>query len=88
MLAIVGALFVLVLWRPLELSVGHRDKAPGVDRWRARAVSGFKGVVYAALCLTPLGVAVHARSSAGGATWTRTVRDWPAGPAVIAVGPS
>jgi hypothetical protein len=84
-LAIVGGLFVLVVWRLLELSVGHRDKAPGVDRWRARAVSGFKGLVYAALCLTALGVAVHARSSAGGSTWTRTVRDWPAGPWVIGV---
>jgi hypothetical protein len=82
--AIAGGLFVLVVWRLLEVSVGHRDKTPGVDRWRARIISAFKGAVYAALGLTALGVVVSAESIAGGPPWTQAVQDWPAGPWLIA----
>jgi hypothetical protein len=82
--AIVGGLFVLVLWRLLEVSVGHRDKTPGVDRWWARSISAFKGAVYAALGLTGLSVVVSAESFPGGSTWTQAVMGWPAGPWVIA----
>ena len=82
--AIAGGMFVLVLWRLLEVSVGHRDKTPGVDRWRARSISAFKGAVYAALGLTALSVVVSAESFPGGSTWTRAVMGWPAGPWVIA----
>ena len=65
-LAIVGGLFVLVVWRLLELpTVGHRDKAPGVHRWRARAVSGFKGSVHAA---SPWQRSATARTTPAGAS--------------------
>ena len=82
--AIAIGMGILVLWRLLEVLVGHRDKEEGVPRWRARTVSGFKAVVYAAIGVTAVSVLVGPKSSAGGSSWTHTVRDWPAGHSVIA----
>ena len=82
--AIAIGMGILVLWRLLEVLVGHRDKEEGVSRWRARAVSGFKALVYAALCGTAVSVLLGATSSAGGSSWTGTVKDWPAGHSMIA----
>jgi hypothetical protein len=80
--AIAIGMFLLVLWRLLELFFGHQEK-DGSDRWKARAVSGLKAALYAVVGISALNVAMHSGSS-GGSTWTQTVMDWPAGQWIIA----
>ena len=80
-------MFLLVLWRLLEAFVGHQDKEEGADRWKARAVSVGKAIIYA--------VDRHHRrstsaiganeSGGGGSTWTQTVMGWPAGQWIVAL---
>jgi hypothetical protein len=81
--AIVVGMFLLVVWRVLEVFAGHREK-DGADLWKARAVSAGKAVIYAAVAITALNVVVGSKSSKGGSTWTQTVMDWPAGQWIIA----
>jgi MFS family permease len=82
--AIAIGMFLLVLWRGLETTVGHRDKEEGADRWKARAVSALKAVIYAAIGISALNVVIGAKSSKGGSTWTKTVMEWPAGQWIVA----
>ena len=82
--AIAIGMFLLVLWRGLETFVGHQDKDEGADRWKARAVSAMKAIIYAAVGITALNVVIGAKSSKGGSTWTKTVMEWPAGQWIVA----
>jgi hypothetical protein len=82
--AIAIGMFLLVLWRGLETFVGHQDKEEGTDRWKARAVSAMKAVIYAAVGISALNVVIGAKSSKGGSTWTKTVMEWPAGQWIVA----
>ncbi len=82
--AIVVGMFLLVIWRGIEATVGHQDKEEGGDRWKARAVSAFKGVIYAAVGISAMNVVIGAKSSKGGSTWTKTVMEWPAGQWIVA----
>jgi hypothetical protein len=82
--AVAIGMFMLVLWRVLEVFGGHREKKPGADRWKARAVSGGKAVIYAAVGLSALNVVIGSKSSKGGSTWTKTVMEWPAGQWIVA----
>ena len=82
--AIAVGMFLLVVWRGLEAAVGHQDKDEGSDRWKARAVSALKAVIYAAVGVTALNVVIGAKSSQGGSTWTKTVMEWPAGQWLVA----
>jgi hypothetical protein len=82
--AIAIGMFLLVLWRGLETFVGHQDKDEGSDRWKARAVSAMKAVIYAAVGITALNVVIGAKSSKGGSTWTKTVMEWPGGQWIVA----
>jgi MFS family permease len=82
--AIAIGMFLLVLWRGLETTVGHRDKEEGADRLKARAVSALKAVIYAAIGISALNVVIGAKSSKGGSTWTKTVMEWPAGQWIVA----
>jgi MFS family permease len=82
--AIAIGMFLLVLWRGLEAAVGHQDKDEGSDRWKARAVSVMKAVIYAAVGISALNVVIGAQSSKGGSTWTKTVMEWPAGQWIVA----
>ena len=84
--AIAIGMFLLVLWRLLEAFVGHRDKDEGADRWKARAVSGLKAVIYAAVGITRAQRGHALGFVRGGSTWTQTVMDWPAGQWIIAAG--
>ena len=77
-------MFLLVIWRGLEVAVGHQDKDEGSDRWKARAVSAMKAAIYAAVGITALNVVIGAKSSQGGSTWTKTVMEWPAGQWIVA----
>jgi hypothetical protein len=82
--AIAIGMFLLVIWRLLELFLGHQEKQ-GADRWKARAVSGMKAVIYAAVGISALSVLLASKSSKGGGlSWTQTVMDWPAGQWIVA----
>lgn len=82
--AIAIGMFILVLWRLLELFFGHLEKAEGTDRWKARGVSGMKAVIYAAVGVSALSVVMSSGKSGGGSKWTKTVMEWPAGQWIIA----
>ncbi len=77
-------MFLLVLWRVLEVVVGPQDDTDEKDRWKKRAVSGLKAALYAAVGITALNVAIGAGKSGGGSTWTKTVMEWPGGQWIIA----
>ncbi len=82
--AIAIGMFLLVVWRVLELLLGHQEKQ-GADRWKARAASGTKAVVYAAIGISALSVVLGDQSSGkGGSSWTKTVMEWPAGQWIVA----
>jgi hypothetical protein len=54
-------MFALVVWRVIEMVVGHQEYDGG-KRWRKRATSGFKAIVYGYLGVTALRFAVGASS--------------------------
>jgi hypothetical protein len=82
--AIAIGMFLLVIWRLLEAFFGHQEKEES-DRWKARAVSAGKAVIYAAVGISAVDVVIGAKSSkGGGSSWTTTVMDWPAGQWIIA----
>jgi hypothetical protein len=82
--AIAIGMFLLVIWRVLEVFVGHQEKDEGADRMKARAVSGLKAGLYAAVGVSALSVALGSGKSGGGTKWTQTVMDWPAGQWIVA----
>jgi len=57
-------MFALVLWRILEMFVGHQEYDGG-KRWRRRATSAFKAVVYGYIAVTAVRYAVGASSGRG-----------------------
>lgn len=73
-------MFVLVLWRGLETVVGHQEYDGG-KRWRRRAASGLKAVIYAYVGYTALRYALGSgsKSSSNSTSYTRTLMDQPFG---------
>ncbi|MFC5179646.1 DUF1206 domain-containing protein [Nocardioides taihuensis] len=57
-------MFLLVLWRLLELVKGHRDKDGG-DLWKARAGDVLKAVLYGAVGFSAVSVATHSSGGSG-----------------------
>lgn len=70
-------MFVLVLWRVLEALVGHREYDGG-KRWRKRAVSAFKAVVYGYIGVIALRFALDAGSGSS-SNYTAKLMDEPYG---------
>jgi|SRR3954451_304157 hypothetical protein len=70
-------MFLLVLWRVIEVLVGHQEYEGG-KRWRRRAVSAFKAVVYGYIGVTALRFALDAGSSSS-SNYTSTLMDQPYG---------
>jgi Domain of Unknown Function (DUF1206) len=84
LLVIAVGLFVLVLWRGVEAVAGHRDVEGGA-RVAQRAGSGLKAVVYGALALSALRVALGAGTQKGTSkTLTAQVLGWPGGAWIVA----
>jgi hypothetical protein len=76
-------MFALVIWRVLETFVGHREYEGG-KRWRKRAVSAFKAVLYGYLGFLALEYAVGSGSSGSSGThYTATLMNQPAGRWVV-----
>ena len=78
-------LFALVLWRLLEAGLGHQDEDGG-KRVAKRAGSAAKAVIYGALGLSALQMAMGSGSGGGGGTqgMTAQVMKWPGGQVLVA----
>jgi len=66
-------MFVLVLWRGLEAFVGHQEY-DGAKRWRKRAVSAFKAILYGYIAVLALQYAVGSGASAGSGSSSYTAK--------------
>ncbi|MFL6153992.1 MAG: DUF1206 domain-containing protein [Ornithinibacter sp.] len=74
-------MFLLVLWRVLEAALGHREEE---HRTRKRLVSALKAVLYAAIGISALGVAMGSGGGSNGTdSTTRKLMDLPAGPWIV-----
>lgn len=71
-------MFVLVLWRVLEVFVGHQEYDGG-KRWRRRATSAFKAVIYGYIGYLALRFAIGSGSSSNGSSYTKTLMNQPYG---------
>jgi hypothetical protein len=81
--AVAVGLFVLVVWRGLEAIGGHPG-ADGADLARERALSLGKAVLYGALGLSAVRIALGSgQSSRAPRTMTAKVLDWPAGQWIV-----
>jgi hypothetical protein len=75
----------LVVWQVIEALVGHTDEG-GLKRLGQRLVSAGKAVVYGALGVSAVKVAVGSGSSGQGTdTWTSRLMSAPAGPLLVAL---
>jgi hypothetical protein len=83
--AIAIGMFFLVCWRVLEGSVGHRDERDDKKRWAARAGSFGKAVIYGAVGLSALKIAIGAGSRAHNRATTAKLMDLPAGAWIVAI---
>ena len=77
----VGMLF-LVLWRWLEAALGHRAEE-GFTKVRKRLVSFGKGVIYGAVGVSALRVALHASSKSKGPSMTAKLLNMPMGRLIV-----
>ena len=74
----------LIVWQALEAAVGHRDEDGKKRVWK-RVVSGVKVLIYGALALSALKVAMGSSSQGSGTdTWTAKLMAAPGG--VLLVG--
>lgn len=81
--AVAIGLALLVLWRVIEAAVGHTEEE-GADRWRKRAVSAGKAVLYAVLAFTAFRIVMGDGSDGGGGkSMTATVLNWPGGQVLV-----
>lgn len=81
--AVAVGLVLLVLWRVVEAVAGH-DEEKESDRWRKRAASGGKAVLYGALAVTAFRT-VLGEGGGGGRSTTATVLNWPGGQVLVVV---
>jgi hypothetical protein len=79
-------MFLLVAWRLLDMVVGHREK-DGFDLWRKRAVDALKAVLYAAIGVSALSVALGSSGSSKGRSTpeklSAELMNMPAGPYLV-----
>lgn len=78
-------MFLLVLWRLLEAALGHRDEDGG-KRLRKRLTSLGKAILYGAVAVSALRVAMGAgsKSQGGSDSTTAKLMDLPAGVWIVA----
>jgi len=73
-------MFLLTLWRVLEVFVGHQEY-DGAKRWRRRASSALKAVLYGYVAYIAFQYAIGSgsSSSSNSTSYTRTLMDQPFG---------
>ncbi len=76
-------MLLLVVWRVLEFAAGHREETDDAKRWRKRATSLGKGVLYAALAWSAVKTALGDSSGGGTDSTTAQLMDLPAGQFVV-----
>jgi hypothetical protein len=78
-------MFLLVVWQLVEAGFGHREH-DGAKRWRKRFVSAAKAVVYAAIGVSAVKIAVGSGSSSSRSSKgaTATVMSWSGGQWLVA----
>ena len=79
-------MFILVAWRLIEATLGHRE-VDGAKRTRKRLASLGKAVIYGSIGVSALKIAIGSGSSSGTDSTTAQLMDLPAGQwIVVAVG--
>lgn len=76
-------MMLLVVWRALEFGFGFREESDDAKRWRKRAASLGKGVLYAVIAWSAVKVALGDGSSGGTDSTTAKLMDLPAGQAIV-----
>jgi hypothetical protein len=71
-------MFVLVVWRLVEVVVGHQEYDGG-KRWRRRITSAFKAVIYGYIGYLALRYAVGSASSSSSSSYTKRLMNEPYG---------
>src|SRR6478609_10452981 len=77
-------MFLLVVWRLLEFAFGYRDESDDAKRWRKRATSLGKAVLYGAIGWSAVQVATGSGGSGGGTdSTTAKLMDLPGGQLIV-----
>ena len=69
---------MLVLWRVFEALAGHQEYEGG-KRWRRRATSAFKAILYGYIAYLALRYAIGSGSSSSSTSYTKTLMNQPYG---------
>ncbi|RLV50208.1 DUF1206 domain-containing protein [Nocardioides mangrovicus] len=81
--AVSVGLFCLALWRAEQAAVGYAD-ADGAERVRKRATAALKAVIYVALGVSGIKIALGSGSSGKGSDgWTAQLMDLPGGQVLV-----
>jgi hypothetical protein len=67
-------MFLLVVWRLLEFAFGYRDESDETKRWRKRATSLGKAVIYGAIGWSAVQTATGSGGGKGGGTDSTTAK--------------
>lgn len=79
-------MFLLVLWRLLEFAFGYRDESDDTKRWRKRATSLFKAVIYGVIGWSAVQTATGSGGGGGGTdSTTAKLMDLPGGQLIVGV---
>jgi hypothetical protein len=76
-------MFFLVLWRLLEFGFGYRGESDDTKRWRKRATSLGKAVIYGALGVSAVRTATGSGGGGGTDSTTAKLMDLPAGQWIV-----
>ncbi|KRF16265.1 DUF1206 domain-containing protein [Nocardioides sp. Soil796] len=82
LVVVAAGMVVLVLWRLLDLFVGHRDEE-GADLWRGRGADLLKSAIYGFLGWKAFGLATESSSSGGTKVLTARIMDLPMGRVLV-----
>lgn len=78
-------MLLLVVWRLLEFSLGYQDETDTAKRWRKRASSLGKGVIYGVLGWSAFKVATGDSSGGGTDSTTSKLMSLPGGQLIVGV---
>jgi hypothetical protein len=77
-------MLLLVAWKGLDAAVGYREETDDTKRTRKRVIAAGKAVVYAAIAVSAIRVAVGSGSKSGGTdSTTAKVMDLPGGQLLV-----
>ncbi len=76
-------MLLLVVWRLLEFAMGYREESDDAKRWRKRAGSLGKGILYAVLAWSAFKTAIGDGSSGGTDSTTAKLMDLPGGQFIV-----